>query len=60
MVLYKSFEMTKTKRIKFSLYAIVMMIERERMPATGAYEAVKSTSSSMDDPYVHVPEYRSY
>ena len=32
----------------------------EQMPATGAYNTVKSTLSSMDDPSEHVLEYRSY
>ena len=36
------------------------MIQIYRMPVTGAYETVKSTLSSMDDPYENVLEYRSY
>ena len=30
------------------------------MPATGAYDTVKSTPSRMDYPYAHVLEYISY
>ena len=30
------------------------------MPATGVYDTVKSTSSSMDDAYEHVIEYKPY
>ena len=31
-----------------------MMIRIYLIPATGAYETVKSTLSRMDDPYAHV------
>ena len=41
-------------------YTIPMIILRERMPATGAYYTVKSTTSSMDDKSLHLIEYRSY
>ena len=41
-------------------YTIAMIIRRGRMPATGAYYTVKSTTSSMDCPSTHVLEYRSY
>ena len=37
-----------------------MMTQRERMPYTGAYDTVKSTTSSMDYPYDHVMDYISY
>ena len=37
-----------------------MIMQRERMPYTGAYETVTSTTSSMYDPYVNFMEYISY
>ena len=49
--------MSKTKRIKTSTNAMAVMMQRERMPETGAYETVKSTPSSMDYPSSHVMEY---
>ena len=52
--------MSNAKRIKPSTYAIAMMMRKYIMPATGAYETVKSTTSSMDDTYAHVMGYRSY
>ena len=39
---------------------IYMIILRERIPATGVYDTVKSTPSSMYDPSAHVIEYISY
>ena len=60
MVLWKSLDMSKTKIINTSTYEIEMMIRREKITATVAYETVKSTPSGMDDTYVHVLEYRSY
>ena len=52
--------MSNTKMIKPSAAAMAMMIRRERIPATGAYKTVKSTTLIMDDTSVHVLEYRSY
>ena len=52
--------MSKTKIIRPSVDAIVMIMRRERMPATGAYDKVKSTPSSMDDPSAHVLYYKPY
>ena len=52
--------MSKTKIVKYSAYEMAMMIWREIIAETGVYETVKSTPSSMDDPSVHVLEYRSY
>ena len=39
---------------------ILLMIPRYLMPSTGAYETVKSNTSSMDQPSTQVLEYRSY
>ena len=52
--------MSKKKRIKPYEYAMTMMMQRYVMPATGAYETVKSTTSSMDDTSAHITGYRSY
>ena len=52
--------MSKTKIMRPSIDAIAVIIQRERMPAKGAYDTVKSTPSIVDDPYEHVIEYRSY
>ena len=38
--------------------AIAMMIRREKIPANGAYDTVKSTPSIMIDPSAHVLEYK--
>ena len=46
--------------MRLSADAIAMIIQRESMTATGAYDIVKSTTSRMDDPFVHVLEYISY
>ena len=35
-------------------------MRRERMPATGAYDTVKSTTSSMNDQSENVLEYKAY
>ena len=35
-------------------------MRKERMPATGSYDTVKSNPSIMDDPSAHVMEYISY
>ena len=37
-----------------SAETISVIIQREKMPYTGAYGTVNSTPSSMDDPYAHV------
>ena len=50
--------MSKIKRMRISSYAIVTMILKELMPATGEYDTVKSTPSSMDNLSVHFMEYR--
>ena len=34
--------------------AIEIIMQRERMPCTGAYETTKPTPLSMDEPYAHV------
>ena len=39
---------------------IATTIQREQMPAIDAYNTLKSTTSSMDDIYSHVLDYRSY
>ena len=41
-----------------SSYAIVMMILRYLMPATGAYETANPTTSIMDEPSAQDIEYR--
>ena len=40
--------------------AISIMIQRERMPDTGAYDTLKSTPSMIDYPSAHVLEYILY
>ena len=52
--------MSKKQIIKPSDYEMAMMIWRERIEETGVYETVKSTPSSMYDPYLHILKYRSY
>ena len=54
IVLCKALEMSNTKIINTSAYAMEMLMQRERMPAAGAYDTVKLTTSSMDDPSAHV------
>ena len=49
--------MSKTKITRPSEERIAMIIQRERMPETGAYGIVMSNSSSMDDPSAHVIYY---
>ena len=51
--------MSKTKRMRPSIYGIYMIIIRDQVPATGAYDNLESTPSSMDDQYSHVLEYIS-
>ena len=52
-------EMSK-KKTNPSADAIKMMIWRDVMPTTCAYDTLKSNAWSMDDPSAHVLEYRSY
>ena len=56
----KVLEMYKTKIIKPSADAMEMMIQRELVTETGAYETVKSTTSIIDDTSANALEYRSY
>ena len=50
--------MSKTKIMRPSEDAIDMMMKMDQIPATDAYDTVKSTTSIMDDTYEHVIEYR--
>ena len=59
MVLLNSLEMSNKKRMRPSTEAIAIIIKRERMTATGAYNTVKSNPSSMDDLSTNVLEHRS-
>ena len=52
--------MHKTKIMRPSADAIVMIMQREGIPETGAYDKVKSITSIMDDPSVRVLDYKSY
>ena len=52
--------MSKTKIINPDENEFVMMMRREWITSTGAYETVSSTNSSMDDQSANVMEYRSY
>ena len=56
MVLWKALGMSNTKRIRTSAESIAMLIQRECIPDTGAYDTVKSTTSTMDDPSAYVLE----
>ena len=47
--------MSKTNITRPSADAIDMIIQRERIPHTGAYDIVKSTPSITDDTSAHVP-----
>ena len=60
MVLWKALDMSKTKIMRPSAYAIAVIIWREQMPATDAYDTVNSNHSSMYDPSAHVLDYKSY
>ena len=60
MLFWKALEMSNTKLIRTSVYAIAMRIQRERIPATIAYDKAESTSSRTDDLSAHVIEYKSY
>ena len=48
----------RQKIMRSSAESIVIIMQRERMSDTGAYDTVESTTSSMDDTYSHVPEYK--
>ena len=50
--------MFKTKIIRPSVDAIAVMMKRGRIPATGAYDTMKLTTSIMNDPSTHVFEYK--
>ena len=52
--------MSNKIRMRPSANAIAMIIQRERMPDTGAYDTLNSTPSSVDNPFVHVVDYISY
>ena len=52
--------MSKTRMIKTSLDLLDMVMQGEKIPSTGAYDTVKSTSSSMNDTYAHVLKCWSY
>ena len=52
--------MSKTKLMRPSAYSIAVIMQRGHIPATGAYDSVKYTFSSMDDPFAHVLEHISY
>ena len=52
--------MSKLKIINPSADEIGMMIQRDLIPATGAYETAKSTTSRIYDPSAYVLEYRPY
>ena len=60
MVFWKAFDIYKKKIIRTSADAIEMIMRREWMPSTGAYETLKSTPSIMDDQSEHVMEYILY
>ena len=60
MVFWKSLDMSKTKIMGPSADNVFMIMRREQIPYTGAYDTVKSTPSIMNDPSEHVLEYRSY
>ena len=59
MVFWKELDTSNTNIMRPYAEAIAMIMHRERMPATGAYNTLKSTPSIMDDPYAHVLEYNS-
>ena len=60
MLFCKALGISYTKIMRSSVEAVAMIIQRERMTATGSYDTVNSTPSSMDDPYAHVLDYISY
>ena len=60
MVLWNALYMSKAKILIPSTDAIDMIMQMEWITATGAYDTVKSNTSSMDDTYAHVLYYISY
>ena len=52
--------MPKTKIMRPYADTIAMIMQRDRMPDTGAYDTVESTPSSMDDTSAHVLDYIPY
>ena len=52
--------MFKTKRLRNSEKASAMIIQRDIMPVTGAYNTVKKNISIMDYTSIHVLECISY
>ena len=52
--------MYKTKGMMTSSDTIATKIQREKIPATGAYDTVKSTTLIMDYNSANFREYRSY
>ena len=52
--------MSKIKIIRDSADEIAVTMQRKQTPATGAYGTVNSIPSIVDDPSVHVLEYRSF
>ena len=60
MVFLKALEMSRTKIMRPSADEIDMMMQRGCMPATGTYDIVYSTPSTVDDPSAHILEYKPY
>ena len=52
--------MSNKKIIKPAADKIVIILQRDWMPGTGAYDKMKSTPSSMDDTSANIMEYISY
>ena len=52
--------MSKTEIMRSSAEVITIIIQREKMPATGALDTVKSNPPIIDDPSAHFCEYISY
>ena len=52
--------MSKIKIIRPSEDVMALRMQREKIPANGAYETTKSTPSSINDTSAHVMEYSSY
>ena len=46
--------------MRTSTDATAMIMQSYLIPAKGSYDTVKSTTSSIDDPYINVLEYISY
>ena len=49
--------MSNRKIIKYPPEAMIMLIQRDLIPATGVYEAVNSNQSSMNEPSAKVIDY---